>query len=88
MNCEWECFVDEAYYSMWAVRPVGERRWGHCFHVLSREEAEGLRDVLNGAEGMEAATACGLIGRSGFMVFAVGDDGAENEVNHFTPTGR
>jgi len=47
MKIEWECFCDKAYYGMWAVRPVGENRWGHCFHVVSRDEAEGLRDLLN-----------------------------------------
>ena len=44
----WECFCDECYFGMWAVRPVGENRWGHCFHVQTKEEAEGLRDLLNG----------------------------------------
>ena len=43
----WECFCDECYYGLWAVRPVGENRWGHCFHVQTKEEAEGLRDLLN-----------------------------------------
>ena len=43
----WECFCDECYFGLWAVRPVGENRWGHCFHVQTREEAEGLRDLLN-----------------------------------------
>ena len=45
---KWECFRDEAYYGLWAVRPVGENRWGHCFHVQTSEEGEGLRDLLNG----------------------------------------
>jgi hypothetical protein len=44
---QWECFSDMAYFDMWAVRPVGETKWGACFHVPSREEAEGLRDLLN-----------------------------------------
>jgi hypothetical protein len=48
---EWECFRDLAYYDMWAVRPVSETRWGHCFHLLRQEEAEGLRDLLNTIEG-------------------------------------
>jgi len=43
----WESFLDESYYGQWAVREVGEQRWGHCFHLPSREEADGLRDVLN-----------------------------------------
>jgi hypothetical protein len=44
---KWECFCDKSYYGMYAVREVGETRWGHCFHVAAREEAEGLRDLLN-----------------------------------------
>lgn len=47
---EWECFCDQSYYGMWAVRPAGENRWGHCFHVVSRGEAEGLRDFLNNTD--------------------------------------
>lgn len=43
----WEAFLDESYYDLWAVRPVGERRWGHCFHLIRKEEAEALRDELN-----------------------------------------
>ena len=44
---KWECFYDECYYGLWAVREVGEKRWGHCFHVQTKEESEGLRDLLN-----------------------------------------
>lgn len=29
------------------MREAGEKRWGHCFHVPTKEEAEGLRDLLN-----------------------------------------
>lgn len=44
---KWECFCDESYFGMWAVRPVGETRWGYCFHVQTTKEALGLRDLLN-----------------------------------------
>jgi hypothetical protein len=45
---KWECFHDESCYGLfWAVQPVGENEWGHCFHVPTRYEAEGLRDLLN-----------------------------------------
>jgi hypothetical protein len=47
----WECFCDKSYYGLWAVRQVGENRWGHCFHFNSKEEAEGLRDLLNELQG-------------------------------------
>lgn len=43
----YEYFQDPAYFDMWAVRPVGERRWGFCFHVPSQQEAHGLADLLN-----------------------------------------
>jgi hypothetical protein len=43
----WECFCDVSYFGLWAVRPVGENRWGYCFHVQTKEEAEGLCDLLN-----------------------------------------
>lgn len=43
----WEYFCDRSYYDQWAVREQGERRWGHCFHVPSLEEAKGLAEVLN-----------------------------------------
>ena len=43
---EWEFFCDEAYYHNWAVRPAGEKTWGVCFHLNSREEAEGLCKLL------------------------------------------
>jgi len=45
--CEWEYFCDSSYYGYWAVRPVGENRWGHCFHLVSEEEAKELCEVLN-----------------------------------------
>lgn len=43
----WETFCDAAYYDMWAVREAGERRWGFCYHLPSKEEAEGLAALLN-----------------------------------------
>lgn len=46
---EWECFCDEAYYHLWAVRPVGDRSFNSqkLYHVQSKNEAESLRDLLN-----------------------------------------
>ena len=41
-----EVFVDACYYDQWAVRPVGEKRWGYCYHLPSKEEAEGLAKEL------------------------------------------
>jgi hypothetical protein len=39
---KYETFCDESFYGMWAVRPIGEKRWGYCYHVPSKEEADGL----------------------------------------------
>ena len=47
---KWEYFCDAAYYGMWAVREVNEKRWGHCFHVSSMEEAKGLCELLEGGD--------------------------------------
>ena len=47
MAKRWVYFQDENYYSLWAVRTIGENRWGHCFHVHTKEEAEGLCSLLN-----------------------------------------
>ena len=44
---QWECFCDAAYFDMWCVREVGERRFGHGFHLVNGEEARGLCDHLN-----------------------------------------
>lgn len=40
--CVWEYFCDHAYFDMWAVRAKGETRWGACYHMNSKQEAEGL----------------------------------------------
>ena len=39
---KWETFRDEAYYDMWCVRPTGERRFEHGFHLVNGDEAKGL----------------------------------------------
>lgn len=53
---EWEYFCDRCYYDMYAVRPVGEKRWGYCFHLMNHDEAKGLAELL---------TKLSLPGRSG-----------------------
>lgn len=47
---KYEVFCDVAYFDQWAVRPVGESRWGHCYHLPSKEEAEGLAKQLEELE--------------------------------------
>ncbi len=42
----YEVFCDASYYDQWAVRPLGETRWGNCYHLASKEEAESLAAVL------------------------------------------
>ena len=46
-SVQWECFSDAAYFDMWCVREVGERRFGHGFHLVNGDEAKGLCDLLN-----------------------------------------
>lgn len=43
---EWECFRDLAYYDMWCVRKVGERRFEFGYHVSSEGEARALCEEL------------------------------------------
>jgi hypothetical protein len=47
---KWEIFCDSSYYDMWAVRPVGDQSFTsqNLFHVTSKEEAERLKEVLEG----------------------------------------
>jgi hypothetical protein len=49
-NALFETFCVESYFGQWCVRKTGERRWGHCFHVASKEEAEGLAQELTALE--------------------------------------
>ena len=43
---KWETFSDASYYDMWCVRPVGERNFGHGFHLMNGDEAKGLCELL------------------------------------------
>lgn len=43
---KYEYFADSGYYDMWAVRPVGEKRWGRAYHVSSEAEAKALAEQL------------------------------------------
>ena len=52
-----EVFCDVCYYDQWAVRPVGEKRWGHCYHLPSKEEAEGLAKELTLLKRIKAVAA-------------------------------
>lgn len=44
---QWECFCDSGYFDKWAVRPIGETKFGAAFHVNTKEEAEDLVRLLS-----------------------------------------
>jgi hypothetical protein len=43
----WECFQDASYYDMYCVRIKGDRTFGNGYHLTNKDEAFGLRDLLN-----------------------------------------
>ena len=43
----WECFCDQSYYDMWAVRHTDDKRFNSAIHVRKKEEAEFLVERLN-----------------------------------------
>lgn len=43
----WECFCDTSYFDMWCVRKVGDYHFGHGFHLVNGETAQGLCFFLN-----------------------------------------
>ena len=45
---KYEYFLDESYYSMWAVRPVGDIDFNskNLHHVATEKEAIKLKDKL------------------------------------------
>lgn len=49
-NALYETFCDRSYYDLWCVRKVGETRWGYCYHMNNKEEAEGLVKQLTDLE--------------------------------------
>ena len=50
MNDQWEAFCDVGYYHMWRLRRKTERGWNDGFHINTRDEAEGLCELLNKLE--------------------------------------
>jgi hypothetical protein len=47
---QWETFCDVGYYHMWRLRRKTERGWNDGFHINTRDEAEGLCELLNKLE--------------------------------------
>ncbi len=43
----WECFSDVSYFDMWCVRRVGEKCFGHSFHVVNEKSAKELIRALS-----------------------------------------
>lgn len=43
----WECFLDPAYYDMWAIRQTGNRNFEETIHVVNGKEAKHLCAWLN-----------------------------------------
>ena len=43
---KWECFLDSAYYDMWAVK-TPSMLFQETFHLVSKDEAQGLVKLLN-----------------------------------------
>ena len=49
IRAKWECFQDESYYLMWAVREVGDYDFQspRLFHFVEKADAELFLSLLN-----------------------------------------
>lgn len=47
-NVKWEIFIDESFFDMWAVRPIGDKDFNspRLFHYVFKEDAEKLKELL------------------------------------------
>lgn len=79
---KWECFCDEAYYQMWAVREVGEKRFGYCFHLNSREEADGLTQILNNTPSIKREDVPKDL-MTHLKLMSIGDSNSANVIYNF-----
>jgi hypothetical protein len=43
----WECFCDDCYYGMYAVRHTSDKSFSSAIHVMTKEEAEFICEKLN-----------------------------------------
>lgn len=50
----WECFYDENYFQLWAVRNSSELAFTDAIHVRTKEEAEFLIRQLNKLRELES----------------------------------
>ena len=56
----WECFLDPAYYDMWAIRQTGNRNFEETIHVVNGKEAKHLCAWLNSLNTHPAPSWVGL----------------------------
>ena len=56
----WECFLDSAYYDMWAIRQTGNRNFEETIHVINGKEAKHLCAWLNSLNTHPAPSWVGL----------------------------
>lgn len=49
---KWEMFLDEWYFHLWCVRPVGDRDFNspNSRHFVRREDAQNFLNKMNGVE--------------------------------------
>jgi len=58
---QWEYFLDESYYDMYAVRNIEDKSFNSSIHVNTEEEAKFLVDRLNYTEQLkEYIKECGM----------------------------
>lgn len=48
LETKWEMFLDESYFHMWAVRPMGDRNLDspRLFHFIKKEDAEAFKKLV------------------------------------------
>jgi hypothetical protein len=46
---KWEVFLDDNFFDMWAVRPIGDKNLNspRLFHYVYKEDAEKLKELLD-----------------------------------------
>ena len=47
-NVEWELFLDECFYDLWAVRPKKDKDMNspRLFHFMNKEKAEQFLELI------------------------------------------
>ena len=47
IKADWECFCDDSYYHMWAVRKIGSKAFDEVIHVQTEQEAAFIVSQFN-----------------------------------------